>query len=105
MLNTADTTDECLQVFQQHFPHNVNTISFGILLKAYARDGTALETEQLLNDQIHLWEFTQKAHIQPIDNKTLMSRIQKWSHHDLAGTLAPDYDLLQVAQQVMLHNR
>ena len=26
--------------------------------------------------------------------------IQKWSHHDHAGTLAPDYDLLQAAQQV-----
>ena len=36
-----------------------------------------------------------------IDNKALISRIQKWSHHGLAGTLAPDYDLLQVAQQVM----
>ena len=35
-----------------------------------------------------------------IDNKALMSRIQKWSHHGHAGTLAPDYDLLQVAQQV-----
>ena len=30
----------------------------------------------------------------------LISRIQKWSHHGQAGTLAPDYDLLQVAQQV-----
>ena len=36
-----------------------------------------------------------------IDNKALISRIQKWSHHGLAGTLAPDYDLLQVAQQVV----
>jgi hypothetical protein len=36
-----------------------------------------------------------------IDNKTLISRIQKWSHHGHAGTLAPEYDLLQVAQQVM----
>ena len=40
-----------------------------------------------------------------IDNKALISRIQKWSHHGHAGTLAPDYDQLQVAQQVMkLHN-
>ena len=36
-----------------------------------------------------------------IDNKALISRIQKWSHHGHAGTLAPDYDLLQVAQQVV----
>jgi hypothetical protein len=36
-----------------------------------------------------------------IDNKALISRIQKWSHHGCAGTLAPNYDLLQVAQQVM----
>jgi hypothetical protein len=35
-----------------------------------------------------------------IDNKALISRIQKWSHHGRAGTLAPDYDLLQAAQQV-----
>ena len=33
-----------------------------------------------------------------IDNKALISRIEKWSHHGCAGTLAPDYDLLQVAQ-------
>ena len=35
-----------------------------------------------------------------IDNKALISRIEKWSHHGLAGTLAPGYDLLQAAQQV-----
>ena len=35
-----------------------------------------------------------------IDNKALISRIQKWSHHGLSGTLAPDYNLLQAAQQV-----
>ena len=35
-----------------------------------------------------------------IDNKALISRIEKWSHHGRAGTLAPDYDLLQIAQQV-----
>jgi hypothetical protein len=35
-----------------------------------------------------------------IDNKALISRIQKWGHHGRAGTLAPDYDLLQVAEQV-----
>jgi hypothetical protein len=35
-----------------------------------------------------------------IDNNALISRIQKWSHHGRAGTLAPDYDLLQVAHQV-----
>jgi hypothetical protein len=33
-----------------------------------------------------------------IDNKALISRVQKWSHHDCAGTLDPVYDLLQVAQ-------
>ena len=36
-----------------------------------------------------------------IGNKALISRIQKWSHHGCAGTLAPDYDLLQVTQQVV----
>ena len=35
-----------------------------------------------------------------IDNKALISRIQKWSHHRCTSTLAPDYDLLQAAQQV-----
>jgi hypothetical protein len=35
-----------------------------------------------------------------IDNKALISRIQKWSHHGLAGTLAPNHDQLQAAQQV-----
>ena len=35
-----------------------------------------------------------------IDNKALISRIQKWSRHGWTGTLALDYDLLQVAQQV-----
>jgi hypothetical protein len=35
-----------------------------------------------------------------IDNKAPISRIQKWSHHGRAGTLASDFDLLQVAQQV-----
>ena len=35
-----------------------------------------------------------------IDNKAIISRIQKRSLHGLAGTLAPDYDLLQAAQQV-----
>jgi hypothetical protein len=39
-----------------------------------------------------------------IDNKALISRIQKWSHHGLAGTLAPDYDLLKVAQQLVKKN-
>ena len=38
------------------------------------------------------------------NNKVLISRIQKWSHHGLAGTLVPDYDLLQVAQQVVEKN-
>ena len=35
-----------------------------------------------------------------IDNKALNSKIQKWRHHGLVGTFAPDYDLLQVGQQV-----
>jgi hypothetical protein len=36
-----------------------------------------------------------------IDNKALVSCIQKWHHQGQAGTLAPKYDLLQVAQGVM----
>ena len=36
-----------------------------------------------------------------IDNKALISCIQKWHHQGQAGTLAPEYDLLQVAQRVM----
>ena len=36
-----------------------------------------------------------------IDNKALISRIQKWHHQGQAGTLAPEYDLLQVAQGVI----
>ena len=41
-----------------------------------------------------------------IDNKALISRIQKWSHNGRAGTLAPDYDQRQVAQQVAKkHNK
>jgi hypothetical protein len=39
-----------------------------------------------------------------IDNKALISIIQKWNHHGRAGTLAPDYDLLQVAQQLVEKN-
>jgi hypothetical protein len=35
-----------------------------------------------------------------IDNKALISKIRKWSHHGQAGTLAPDYNLLQAAQQM-----
>ena len=36
-----------------------------------------------------------------IDNKALISYIQKWHHQGQAGTLAPEYDLLQVAQGVI----
>jgi hypothetical protein len=36
-----------------------------------------------------------------IDNKALISCIQKWHHQGQAGTLAPEFDLLQVAQGVM----
>ena len=36
-----------------------------------------------------------------IDNKALISCIQKWHHQGQAGTLAPEYDLLHVAQGVM----
>jgi hypothetical protein len=36
-----------------------------------------------------------------MDNKALTSRIQKWHHQGQAGTLAPEYELLQVAQGVM----
>ena len=36
-----------------------------------------------------------------IDNKALISRIQKWHYQGQAGTLAPEFDLLQVAQGVM----
>ena len=36
-----------------------------------------------------------------IDNKALISCIQKWHHQGQVGTLAPEFDLLQVAQGVM----
>ena len=36
-----------------------------------------------------------------IDNEALISHIQKWHHQGQAGTLTPEYDLLQVAQGVM----
>jgi hypothetical protein len=36
-----------------------------------------------------------------IDNKALISHINNWQHQGLAGTLALEYDLLQVAQGVM----
>jgi hypothetical protein len=36
-----------------------------------------------------------------IDNKALISHIQKWHHQGQAGTLVPEFDLLQVAQGVM----
>ena len=40
-----------------------------------------------------------------IDNKALISRINNWQHQGLAGTLAPEYDLLQVAQGVMAKHK
>ena len=40
-----------------------------------------------------------------IDNKALISCIQKWHHQGHAGTLAPEYNLLQVAQGVMENKR
>ena len=36
-----------------------------------------------------------------IDNKAQISHIQKWHHQGQAGTLAPEFDILQVAQGVM----
>ena len=77
-LNTADTTEECLRVFQQYFPHTVDTISFGILLKAYAREGKAVDAEQLLNDQIDLWEHTKDAHLQP-DRISFTTVMDAWT--------------------------
>jgi hypothetical protein len=35
-----------------------------------------------------------------LDNKALISRIQKWRHSGSSKTLAPDYDLLQAAMQI-----
>ena len=40
-----------------------------------------------------------------VDNKALISRINNWQHQGLAGTLAPEYDLLQVAQGVMTKHK
>ena len=40
-----------------------------------------------------------------MDNKALISRIQKWHYQGQAGTLAPEFDLLQVAQGVMENTR
>ena len=39
-----------------------------------------------------------------VDNKALIRCIQKWHHQGQAGTLAPEYDLLQVAQGVIEKN-
>ena len=40
-----------------------------------------------------------------LDNKALISRIQKWKHRRPSQTLAPDYDLLQAAMYlVQKHN-
>ena len=36
-----------------------------------------------------------------IDKKALISRSQSPNHHGIAGSLAPDHDLLQVAQGVI----
>ena len=36
-----------------------------------------------------------------IDNKALISCIQQWHHQGQTGALAPEYDLLQLAQGMM----
>ena len=40
-----------------------------------------------------------------IDNKALISCINNWQHQELAGTLALEYDLLQVTQGVMAKHK
>ena len=40
-----------------------------------------------------------------IDNMALISRIQTWHHQASGGTLAPEYDLLQVAKGIMAKHK
>ena len=40
-----------------------------------------------------------------IDNMALISRIQTWHHQDSGGTLAPEYNLLQVAKGMMAKHK
>ena len=40
-----------------------------------------------------------------IDNMALICRIQTWHHQGSGGTLAPEYDLLQVAKGIMAKHK
>jgi hypothetical protein len=40
-----------------------------------------------------------------IDNMALISHIQTWHHHGSGGTLAPEYNLLQVAKGIMAKHK
>ena len=40
-----------------------------------------------------------------IDNKAIISRIQTWHHQGSGGTLAQEYDLLQVAKGIMAKHK
>ena len=40
-----------------------------------------------------------------IDNMALISHIQTWHHQGSGGTLAPEYDLLQVAKGIMAKHK
>ena len=40
-----------------------------------------------------------------IENMALISRIQTWHHQGSGGTLAPEYDLLQVAKGMMVKHK
>jgi hypothetical protein len=64
----------------------------GGLLGGLVAVDTLLSTTTLGEGTISIRSL--KVHL---DNKALISRIQKWKHRRPSQTLAPDYDLLQVA--------
>ena len=63
--------------------------------------GGMLALDAVLSTASHVTLETNQELGALIDNKALISRIQKWKHHGIACSLAPDHDLLQVAQGVI----
>ena len=95
----TNNTVECLQVFRQYYPHSVDKISFGTLMKAYARVGMAEEAELLLQDQMHLWETTQDSNLQP-DRISFTTVIDAWSRSGRPEASDRSEKLLERLQQL-----
>ena len=94
---SAGNTNECLEAFQQHHA-DVDKISFGILLKAYAKEGRAVEAEQLLQRQIDLWEQTNNvARLQP-DRISFTTVMDAWSRSGLPEAVVKTQNLLERLQ-------